>query len=51
MHFRIAIAAAFLTAAATAQEDGLHWLDSYKTAIEEARKTGKPLFLEFRCEP
>ncbi len=34
-----------------AQEDGLHWHDNYKAALEEAKKTGKPLFIEYRCEP
>lgn len=35
-----------------AQDDneGIHWLTSYKEAIQEAKKTGKPIFLEFRCE-
>jgi hypothetical protein len=32
-------------------DDGLHWHSSYKTAIEEARRTAKPIFLEYRCEP
>lgn len=27
------------------------WIDSYKEAIEEARRTQKPIFLEFRCAP
>lgn len=37
---------------ALAQDDaeGIHWLTSYREAREEARKTGKPIFLEFRCE-
>jgi hypothetical protein len=37
---------------AVAQEDaeGIHWLTSYREAREEAKKTGKPIFLEFRCE-
>ena len=27
------------------------WIESYDEAIEVARKTGKPIFLEFRCAP
>ena len=33
-----------------AQEEGIHWLDSYKEALKEAKRTQKPIFLEFRCE-
>lgn len=38
-------------AALSAQDDMIYWIDNYPEAIEEARKSGKPLFLEFRCEP
>jgi len=34
-----------------AQEDTLDWLNNYKEAIEEAKRTQKPIFLEYRCEP
>ncbi|MEM7674305.1 MAG: hypothetical protein AAF212_13255 [Verrucomicrobiota bacterium] len=27
------------------------WLYSYQDAIAEAKKTDKPIFLEFRCAP
>ena len=27
------------------------WIDNYSEAIAEAKTTGKPLFLEFRCVP
>jgi hypothetical protein len=27
------------------------WLTSYPAALAEARRTGKPIFLVFRCEP
>lgn len=27
------------------------WIESYNEAIDEARQTGKPIFLEFRCAP
>ena len=32
------------------QED-LVWIERYEAAVEEARRTGKPIFLEFRCAP
>ena len=36
----------------TAQaDDRLIWLDNYEAALNEARATGKPIFLEFRCWP
>jgi hypothetical protein len=35
----------------TAQDDGLFWHNNYKEALAEARKTGQPIFLEYRCEP
>jgi hypothetical protein len=34
-----------------AQEDEINWLENYGEALREARRTGKPIFLEFRCEP
>ena len=33
-----------------AQEEGTHWYDNYKEALKEAKRTQKPIFLEFRCE-
>ena len=27
------------------------WIESYDEAVEVARATGKPIFLEFRCAP
>lgn len=32
-------------------QDTVEWLDSYEAALEEAKRTGKPIFLEFRCSP
>jgi len=32
-------------------DDDIVWLDNYQAALKEARATGKPIFLEFRCEP
>jgi hypothetical protein len=31
-------------------QDEIHWLGDYQQARAEARRTGKPIFLEFRCE-
>ena len=31
--------------------DGIHWLTNYQDALTEAKATGKPIFLEYRCEP
>jgi hypothetical protein len=33
------------------QEETLDWLDNYKSALQEAKRTHKPIFLEYRCEP
>ena len=41
---------ALCVAPALAQEDSVGWLDNYKEAIQEAKRTQKPVFLEFRCE-
>ena len=32
-------------------DDEINWRDNYQTALKEARATGKPIFLEYRCEP
>jgi hypothetical protein len=32
-------------------QDEIRWLDNYDEAIREAKRTEKPVFLEFRCEP
>lgn len=33
-----------------AQEDRIYWHSNYNEALQEARRTQKPIFLEFRCE-
>jgi len=48
--------ALFSTAIGLQQEasfakDALTWIETYDEAIEVARETGKPIFLEFRCAP
>jgi hypothetical protein len=42
-------AAAFAQGAPAADE--IVWLDNYQEALKQARATGKPIFLEYRCEP
>jgi hypothetical protein len=34
-----------------AQEDSIKWWNTYEDVIREAKRTNKPIFLEFRCEP
>ena len=50
----LALLALLLPSASFAQEseeDDITWFDNYDEAIAEAKKTGKPIFLEFRCSP
>ena len=52
MKLMIRIAAlAVVTAAALPAQTELFWHPSYEAAAEEAKRTGKPIFLEFRCAP
>ena len=30
--------------------DTIEWFGDYEKAVEEAKRTNKPIFLEFRCE-
>ena len=34
-----------------AAQDNVPWFDNYKAALAEAKRTQKPIFLEYRCEP
>ena len=36
--------------ASRAEDDSINWLGNYQEALRVARETGKPIFLEFRCE-
>jgi len=47
------LTAGWLAAAShySAQSDDIRWIDNYREAIQEAKRTQKPIFLEFRCEP
>jgi hypothetical protein len=50
----LALLAVLLAPAAFGQvaEDGfIGWFENYDDALAEAKKTGKPIFLEFRCSP
>ena len=49
----IILAFVFFTVASQllAEDDELRWLDNYREAMREAKRTQKPIFLEFRCEP
>ncbi len=31
-------------------EETVDWFDNYEKALAEAKRTNKPIFLEFRCE-
>ena len=50
---RAALACMVLSAAggARGQDNRIEWLNNYRDAIQEAKRTQKPIFLEFRCEP
>ncbi len=47
----LVIAATGLQQKPSFARDAVTWIERYDEAIEEARKTGKPIFLEFRCAP
>lgn len=40
----------FAAFAQDSSSEGIRWLDNYKDALAEAKRTDKPIFLEFRCE-
>ncbi len=40
----------FCIGAVRASDDEIQWLDNYKEALQQARQTQRPIFLEFRCE-
>ena len=39
------------TALQAQEVDAVDWLDNYQQALQVAKDTGKPIFLEYRCEP
>jgi hypothetical protein len=40
-----------LTAIAQTGNTPIHWLNYYPNVIKEAKATGKPILLSFRCVP
>ena len=48
---RVVLTVALLFAPAAFAQQELYWHSNYEDALEEARKTGKPIFLEYRCSP
>lgn len=51
LHSLVACLAWFIVSPSLAQDNRIYWLNNYAEAIREAKKTQKPIFLEFRCEP
>lgn len=51
MSLRIAVLGCALAASLSAQSGDLFWHQNYQDALQEARQTGKPIFLEYRCSP
>jgi hypothetical protein len=47
----LACVAGFVVGPLVAQDDEINWLENYNEAIREAKRTERPIFLEFRCEP
>ena len=47
----ILLAAALAAPLLAQKDDDINWLGSYDEALRVSRETGKPIFLEFRCEP
>lgn len=45
------LAGSFLLSPTALANETVPWIESYDEALEEARRTGKPIFLEFRCAP
>jgi hypothetical protein len=51
LHVSIAAFLPFFAMPAPAQDDDtIDWFDNYDKALQEAKRTNKPIFLEFRCE-
>jgi hypothetical protein len=46
----LACVAGSIVGPAQSQEDGIYWYGDYQQALKKAKETGKPIFLEFRCE-
>jgi GMP synthase-like glutamine amidotransferase len=46
----LAWALGFAGGPARAQDEAVNWLGDYQEGVQEAKQTGKPLLVEFRCE-
>lgn len=46
----LVVAGLLLPGSALAKQ-AVNWIESYEEAMAESRRTGKPIFLEFRCAP
>ena len=46
----LALSTICLAPAFAQDEETVDWLDNYDKALAEAKRTNKPIFLEFRCE-
>jgi hypothetical protein len=51
LHLFLVCIAWLLASPLRAQDDEIFWYGNYDDAIQEAKRTGKPIFLEYRCEP
>ena len=40
----------FVAAIAGGQDQFINWRTDYRAALQEAKQTQRPVFLEFRCE-
>ena len=48
--FALLLLLSFFVSGQDSPEEGIDWLDNYAKALAEAKRTNKPIFLEFRCE-
>ena len=46
----LACATALLACSTAAEDQSIDWRGSYREALREAKASGKPLLVEFRCE-
>lgn len=40
-----------LPAQTAGDDEDINWIGDYQQALKLARESGKPIFLEYRCEP
>jgi hypothetical protein len=44
------LALSLIALSISAEDNTIHWRGDYRAALQEARASGKPLLVEFRCE-